>query len=151
VPAGIEARGLRLSIWGAPWDASHNGRRGACLNETEPLFALGSCSVGDPLQTGYRPLAFLTLPTRCGAPLSFAARASSWQGGGGLSATATSRDAGGAPVPLAGCSELRFDPDAAGLLSDRKASSSSGFAFRSAGKTPGSPIPERGSARTPAR
>jgi hypothetical protein len=132
VPAGLRARGLRLNLWGVPWDASHNGERGECLNEAKPSFPWAGCSVGDPfLSSQDRPLALLTLPTVCGAPLSLAARASSWQGTGALSATAS------AGAPLGGCAQLDFKPRAEGLLTVKKASSSSGFVFRLTGEDPG--------------
>jgi hypothetical protein len=131
LPAALHARGLRLSVWGVPWDASHNGQRGDCLDEAEPSFAWASCSVGDPLlDSQHRPLAFLTLPARCGAALAFTARARSWQGTGGVSRPAST-------APLTGCGELRFEPLATGLLTVRKASSASGFVFGLTGEDPG--------------
>jgi DNA-binding beta-propeller fold protein YncE len=138
VPEALEAEGLALSLWGIPWDASHNGERGNCLNEAEPSFPWAKCSVGEPLQS--KPLAFLTLPTACGEPLEFTAWATSWQGGG-LEASAVNRDGEDQPVPLAGCDTLpslqSFDLNAEGLLSVSKASSSSGFVFRFGNEDPG--------------
>ena len=138
VPAALEVRALEISIWGTPWDASHNTERGDCLNESEPAFAWSKCSVGEPLTN--RPLAFLTLPTECGAPLAFTAKALSWQGEQ-ASSEALSRDSGGDPALLADCEGLpafqSFDLDAEGLLSVSKASSSSGFVFRLANEDPG--------------
>ena len=131
-PAALEAESLQLGLWGIPWDASHNTQRGNCLNESEPAFAWCKASVGEPLSS--RPLAFLTLPTECGAPLSFTARARSWQQPGEFVAGALNRDSGGDPAPMSGCGSLpgfeTIDLTAEGLLSVAKSSSSSGFVFR---------------------
>jgi hypothetical protein len=134
VPQSLKAEALRLSLWGTPWDASHNTERGDCLNEAEPDFAWAKCSVGEPLD--HRPLAFLTMPTQCGEPLAFAVRAVSWQGES-LSAQALSRDEAGEPVPVSGCAQLGFVPGVEGLLSTGKASSASGFVFRFTNDDPG--------------
>jgi hypothetical protein len=128
VPLILEARGVGLSLWGVPWDASHNGERGNCLNQAEPAFPWAKCSIGEPL--GNRPLAFLTLPTECGKPLAFTSRTRSWQAGGTETEQATSDHPSGEPAPMAGCDSIGFNPDPEGLLSVKKASSSSGFVFR---------------------
>ena len=38
-PRACSYRSAEVSLWGAPWDASHNAERGDCLNEAEPGFA----------------------------------------------------------------------------------------------------------------
>jgi hypothetical protein len=116
----LDIDGLDLTLWGVPWAASHDGERGACLNEAEPGFPWAKCSLGPPL--AQRPLAYLTMPASCGAPLAFAARAESWQQPGEAVAESTS-------PPLRGCDALRFDPIPTAQLSDRKASSASGLQF----------------------
>ena len=121
VPQALQLGGMELSLWGVPWDASHDYQRGDCLNEAEPSFGWGKCSAGEPLNT--QPRAFLTLPGVCGAPLSFAASASSWQG------EAQSQSAQG-PAPLQGCAGLEFNELQSGQLSVKKASSASGYAYR---------------------
>jgi hypothetical protein len=120
---------------GVPWDASHNGERGNCLNEAEPGFPWAKCSVGEPLNSP--PRAFLTLPTECGQPLSFTAQVGSWQQTGAESASA------GDPAPVAGCSSLVYNPTPEGFLSVKKASSSSGFSFRFSDEDPGLADPRR--------
>ena len=122
IPQSLELESVKVSLWGAPWDASHNAERGDCLNEEEPGFAFAKCWVGEP-QTS-KPRAFVTLPTVCGASLTFDAEASSWQQGGTETATASS---GG---PVTGCENLKFELESDGLLSVTKASSASGFVFR---------------------
>jgi hypothetical protein len=128
VPQALALHGLRLTLWGAPWDASHNAERGNCLDEAEPSFPWCMASVGEPLTNP--PLAFLTLPTECGSALSFTARGVSWQGTGALSATAVNHDPGGEPVPVSGCDSLGFGPSSEGFLSVKKAASATGFVFR---------------------
>jgi hypothetical protein len=111
---------LELTVWGTPWGVAHNGERGNCLNEAEPGFSWAKCSVGPPVADP--PLAYLTLPTSCQGPLAFTVRADSWQGSD-LTA------AGDQAPPLEGCESLPFDPRPAGQLSDRRATSPSGYVF----------------------
>ena len=127
-PQGIDVGGISLTLWGVPWGVSHNGERGNCLNEAEPGFPWAKCSVGPP--SGNAPLAYLTLPTTCGEPLGFTARARSWQQGGEAVATAVGRDDSGEPAELEGCGGLIFDPHPVGRLTDKKASSPTGFNFQ---------------------
>ncbi|HXR31394.1 MAG TPA: hypothetical protein VN752_09675, partial [Solirubrobacterales bacterium] len=131
VPEALAAQALSISLWGVPWDASHDPQRGNCLNEQEPDFGWGRCSVGEPNDN--RPLALLTLPTHCGEPLGFAAQLTSWQG-----ATDGAQAVGSAP--LAGCESLDFEDfalGAEGLLSTKNASTSTGFVFRLVNDDPG--------------
>jgi hypothetical protein len=121
VPQSLQLQGMKLSLWGVPWDASHNSQRGDCLNEAEPSFGWGRCSVGEPLTT--EPTAFITMPSLCGQSLSFGAQASSWQG----EAESQSTEQGPA---LQGCAGLEFNLLQAGQLSVKKASSASGYAYR---------------------
>ena len=120
-PQTLNVNAFAMTLWGTPWGVSHNGERGNCLNEAEPSFPWGKCSVGPP--SGFHPLAYLTLPTTCTGPLAFAARADSWQQPATVSAAA------GGPA-LGGCAGLVFDPHPFGRLTDKKASSSSGFNFQ---------------------
>jgi hypothetical protein len=111
---------MELTIWGTPWGVSHNGQRGNCLNEAEPSFNWGKCSVGPPVANP--PLAYLSLPTSCAAPLAFTASADSWQEPGSVSATYE------APA-LEECETLGFDPRPVGQLADLRTSSPSGYEF----------------------
>jgi hypothetical protein len=141
VPPGLALRGLAVTIWGTPWDASHNGERAACLNEAEPSFPWAKCSgVGEPLSSP--PLAFLTLPTECGAPLAFTVRAESWSGAE-VSAEALNRDSSDQPVPIEGCENLDFKPHVFGALSTKRVSSPSGFVFGLTNGDPGFVNPRR--------
>ncbi|HEX5712537.1 MAG TPA: hypothetical protein VFX85_04400 [Solirubrobacterales bacterium] len=129
IPQTLDVRDLRMSLWGTPWAASHDGERGNCLNEEEPQFPWAKCSVGRP-EGANQPLAYLSLPTRCAGPLSFAAAASSWQQPGPATAQAVSRDALGEPASITSCAKLRFAFAATGLLTTEKASSPSGYNFQ---------------------
>jgi NHL repeat len=121
IPQDLQLESLTVSLWGAPWDASHNTQRGDCLNEEEPTFGFAKCWAGEPLTS--KPRAFVTLPTVCGASLTFSAEASSWQQPGTDQATASSGQ-------VTGCQKLKFELESNGLLSVTKASSASGFVFR---------------------
>jgi hypothetical protein len=128
VPQTLDLRGLTLSLWGTPWGASHNGERGDCLNEAEPDFAWAKCSVGNPAL--FPPAGFVSLPTRCSGPLSFNVSASAWQQSAAVADSAANRDSLGHPAELGGCGQIPFEPASEGLLTDRKASSPSGYNFR---------------------
>jgi hypothetical protein len=132
-PQAAAIYGLDLSLWGTPWGASHDGERGNCLNEAEPEFPWGKCSVGSP--AAQPPQAYLTMSTDCSEPLTFGVRATSW-GGTGAAAAYTEND-GGEPVLLKGCPLLRFEPGAFGQLTSNRTSSPSGFVFSLVGKTGG--------------
>ena len=120
----LQAQGLELALWGAPWDASHNTERGNCLNEAEPGFpwceVLGRRAAqhhAARLPHPARPSAATRLPSRRGsAPGSSRARRARRR------STAT-------PAAIrrrsTGCSSLIFNPEPEGFLSVKKASSSS--------------------------
>lgn len=122
VPQALDLYGLTFELWGTPWGVNHDSQRGNCLNEAEPAFGWAKCSVGAPKQNPR--LAYLTLPTDCGATLPFVLKASSWQ----EPSKQVSRTYG-APG-LTECEKLRFEPVASGIVSNPRASSPSGFDFR---------------------
>ncbi len=128
VSQGLDISGLDLVLWGTPWGASHNGERGNCLNQAEPDFPWAKCSVGEPKDAP--PLAYLTLPHQCSGPLSFVARADSWQQPGEVAATAVNRDSAGTQVEMGPCGGAPFAPKPVGQLSDARASSPAGYNFR---------------------
>lgn len=119
-PEAFDLYGMEMTIWGVPWGVSHNSQRGNCLNEREPSFGWGKCSVGPPVADP--PEAYLTLPASCEAPLAFSATADSWQGEG---ARASSQG----PEPLKNCDSLGFDPRPVGQLVNPRAASPSGYEF----------------------
>ncbi len=127
IPQRLDVYGMKISLWGIPWNASHNRERGDCLNEAEPTFPWCKRSVGEPVT--FPPRAYLSVPTACSGPLFFSARASSWQQPGEASALALNRDSLGQPAEMS-CKGLVFEPKPVGQLNDTKASSPSGYSFR---------------------
>jgi len=127
-PQSLDVSGLDIALWGIPWAASHNGERGNCLNEAEPLFPWAKCSVGEPQIN--KPLAYLTLPATCSPQLDFTATASSWQQPAQVKRQAQSLDSLAQPAPVGACTSVPFDPHPAGFLTTTKASSGSGYNFR---------------------
>ncbi len=117
----LDVQGLTLTIWGNPWTTPHNGQRGNCLNELEPSFPFAKCAISPP-QPDHAPFAYLTLPTSCTGPFSFAVRAVSWQG----SAIAGAADVG---APLESCTGVPFAPQALAQATNPRASSPSGLDF----------------------
>jgi hypothetical protein len=137
----IDISALKISLWGTPWLMSHDSERGDCLNEEDPQspfgeegtplpeYKAGSCSIGDPRKE--RPLAYLTLPTFCGAPMSFSATADAWQQPATVSASSQSQDAKGNPLSLSGCGLLAFSSVASATVAPTTAdaASASGLDF----------------------
>lgn len=148
IPQSLDLRRLELVLWGTPWAVSHNPERGNCLNEREPSFPWAKCQVGDPATSV--PRAYLTLPTVCSGPLSFAVSARSWQQGVEVSAQAVNRDEAGQPVDVGSCGDLFFDPAPVGQLTDVKASSPTGYNFQLSSDQRGLTEPSR-RAPVPAR
>jgi len=136
IPQALSLPGLSLTLWGVPWDATRDGERGNCLNESEPSFPWAKCSVvGEPATSG-PPLALLTLPTECGQPLAFTAQAESWSGAQ-QSAESLNRNDSDQPVLVEGCETLDFKPGIGGGLTTKVVSTSSGFALDLTAKDPG--------------
>jgi hypothetical protein len=98
VPPGLGLEALRLTLWGSPWDAGHDGERGDCLDEQDGG-SWGSCLVFDAAPAPPSQVqSLLTMPTTpCGAPLAYAATLTSWQGAGA--------EAEAAGPALSGCNE----------------------------------------------
>jgi hypothetical protein len=127
-PQTFDVSALRLSLWGTPWGASHDGERGNCLNEAEPAFPWAKCTVGEPLV--HPPRSFLTMPAACSSQLAFTASASSWQQPALLTRTALNRTSAGTAAPVSGCGSVEFAPKPIAFLTTEKASSGSGYNFR---------------------
>jgi hypothetical protein len=127
LPLALDAGRLSFSFWGTPYATSHDGERGDCLNELEPDFPWAKCSVGRP--SIFTRTAYVSLPTRCASTLPFAATATAWQQPGPVQAQALNRSPGGPVVPLTGCGSLTPNFSATGVLTDKKASSPSGYNF----------------------
>jgi hypothetical protein len=99
---GVPITGVSTTFWGVPADPRHDDERGhTCLIIRGPSGRL--C----PANTAVVPL--LTLPSSCGAPLTFAIHADSWQGGE-ANASVQSNDSEGQPAGLDGCNQLPFAP-----------------------------------------
>jgi hypothetical protein len=133
ISQSLDLRGVSVSLWGTPWATSHDDERGDCLNELEPGFAWAKCSVGPP--STFERLAYLSMPTRCSSSLTFSVTATSWQQPGTATASTLNRNPDGSIAPLNGCASLHPSYSATGVLSDKKASSPSGYNFHLANNT----------------
>ena len=134
VPQGLAIDGVSLDIWGAPWDASHDGERGDCLKEGDPSFPWAKCSVGPPKTN--TPLPFLTLPASCQGRLAYRAQADSWQApghwvGDGMTTPAQER-----------CDQLHFQTTSFSGPTSNRASTATGFDFNLAVDQEGLTNPE---------
>jgi hypothetical protein len=139
-PQAIDVSGLELVLWGTPWGASHDGERGNCLNEVEPSFPWAKCSAASPLFIP--PTAYLSMPTHCQGALTYSLSASSWQGGVTVSRSHTPAGV------LEDCDALLFEPLAHGQLTNRKASSGTGYVYELENKDQGLTAP---SSRVPSQ
>jgi hypothetical protein len=134
----IDFATLEITIWGTPWAYEHDGERGNCLNEQEPVspygspttfgpFKAGSCAVGSPEYFEDHEHAYLTLPTTpCAAPLSFSLALASWQGGE-AEATAQATDGEGHTTTLRECRTHLTIPKV--QLTTERAASGTGLVF----------------------
>jgi hypothetical protein len=132
LPQSLNLYGLKITIWGNPWGTSHNGLRGNCLNEAEPSFPWAKCKV----RGEHEAWAYLTLPTSCEAALSFSAIADSWQQSGAYGPEGEPdltdpawQKASSDQVPLGGCNQLSFSPNAKTITTTDRVSSPSGLDF----------------------
>ena len=127
-PQGLAIDGVQITIWGTPWAVSHDPERGNCLNESEPSFGWGKCSVGPPKNN--RPESFLTLPTSCNGPMPFSVNADSWeQPGQWVGDSSVSHDAEGNPQGLERCDRVNFQTTSFSQPTTVRASTATGFDF----------------------
>jgi hypothetical protein len=110
---------VQAQIWGDPSSSAHERIRGKCV------FLDSTCPV-DP-----RKPALLTMPSDCpGTPLSFKARADSWEEPGkDRLAKYESADLLGNPVSLTGCGALPFEPSIQSRATTDLSDSPSGLDF----------------------
>jgi hypothetical protein len=100
----LNLQSIDLTLWGVPWDKSHDGLRGNCLNESEPASSWGKCTTGSGLSP--TPQAYLTLPSACEGPLRWEVSADSWQEpGASIEAQAENLNPEGHPIGVSGCVE----------------------------------------------
>jgi hypothetical protein len=103
----------------------------AGIPQTEPLInvrltVFGTVGKKEPAQDFRKP--FLTLPTGCTGPLRSSISADSYQNPGHfVGASAVTRDSGGQPMGLSGCSKLLFPPTISVAPDTTDASTSSGL------------------------
>ena len=120
-----------MTTWGVPADPAHDTER--CT----PAEAFTGCTVSPPRPPGSARLALLTNPTRCGAPLSVTASASSW-----AEPERFDRAATGLP-PISGCDRLAFAPTLTAQPTSPRAGAPTGLDLRLDLPAPeGSQVPE---------
>jgi hypothetical protein len=108
---------VKLSLWGVPGDAAHDGQRGwECLEN------FGSC----PRSTASAPPPFLIMPTSCEAPFRSTLRADSW-GSSARPSEVAEPASYQLPEAIDGCSRLPFAPSITAVPDVPKASTSTGL------------------------
>ncbi len=108
--------GSRLTVWGVPQEAGHDGER-LCPNHEHP------CPDGEPVKP------FLTLPTACSGPLTSTVSADSYQEPGRFvdGPPSVTHDSSGSLLAVTGCSKLHFPPSIGVSPDVPDASSSTGL------------------------
>jgi hypothetical protein len=120
IPTDVKIQGVRVRIWGAPAEASHDAER-ECFNfETEGF--------EHPCGTDERELPFLSLPTSCGAPLVTTLKVNSLDGEFDEMST-ESLGEGGIPEGIKGCEAPAFEPGITAHPQTAAAESPSGLHF----------------------
>jgi hypothetical protein len=91
----------KVTVWGVPAAEAHDSQRGSCA------LKIGLCPVNLPENP------FLTLPTKCSAPLTFGFEADSWQNPNPPVWFKTSASIGGNATPASptACSKVLFKPE----------------------------------------
>ena len=135
IPQGLDLQSLNLELWGTPWNPSHDGERGSCLDEANANFPWALCpptvnSIGSRF-------AYITMPTACSSSLPFTLSTSSWQQPGTYAAQAVNRNASNQPVAVSDCEGLSFKSHPELTLTTQKASSATGLTFRLANQDEG--------------
>jgi hypothetical protein len=149
LPQSFDLRAMTMTIWGTPWEGGdpkqggtpgHNPQRGNCLNE-QTGGSWGECLVFDFAPAPDSLIkSYLTLPTiPCGQPLSYAAVATSWQGG---------NDSAGAITPALSACNKSLATLKAQLMTDA-AASRTGLALNLAVNDGGGILNPGGIARPP--
>jgi hypothetical protein len=99
VSEGLPLGGVELTLWSVPASDTHNSIRSVG----------GGTKTGSEVLSKAPKLPFLSNPTTCsGAPLTFSARADSWQGGSG-EAVPFSSDMAGNPLVMTDCGNVPFE------------------------------------------
>lgn len=128
VPQQVNISGLRITLWGTPWSASHNFERGNCLDEAQPDAPWeNGCDAGASQLSP--PLAYLTLPSTCSGPLVYGVSATSWQQPNTVLRWQFSHFNEGEPLQLEGCGAIGFSPTSQAFVANPRAASPSGFDF----------------------
>jgi len=110
----------QVQLWGDPSAESHDSTRG------DQCLAFGSTACPVPAQR----FPLLTMPTHCGGPLTYNARADSWEEPGVFSeASYESADLQGNPVGVEGCNQLDFEPTISSQPTTNLTDSPSGLDF----------------------
>ena len=120
--------GVTTTLWGVPYDHSHDGQRGECLGFDGST--LGAC----PVEQAPKP--FLRMPTSCSSsPPNTTLYADSWQNPvqslelEGVKAEVFNHDSEGDPVGVGGCELLDFSPTVSVQPETSAAASPSGLDF----------------------
>lgn len=112
----------RVTVWGVPGSAAHDGQRGwGCLLRSLGYTSSKPCNTSE----GAEPAPFLSLPSRCGVPLSSSVEGDSWSDPGVMQQLASDTGA-----PLTGCDRLAFRPGLGLAASTSTASSPVGLTVK---------------------
>lgn len=106
--------GIHTTLWGDPSAESHDGQRGRCLYPTRTQ---ERCPLPERAH-----MAFLTMPSACGAPLATTVAITSWLGD---KQTASYTEA----QSLGDCASLPFEPSISARPTTTRADSPSGLEF----------------------
>jgi hypothetical protein len=127
IAQGEAVESVRVKLWGVPADPSHDSlRQGpggsvAVLNFNTPS--------SNHYSTNVAPTAFLTAPTSCpDTPLTFGARADSWENPGKFATYTTTSDEDGTPFLIGDCDRVSFAPTAESKSLSHSADAPTGLA-----------------------
>ncbi|NLT06362.1 MAG: hypothetical protein GXY03_08625, partial [Solirubrobacterales bacterium] len=110
ISQGLVMIGAEVTLWGVPFDPSHDAMRPVGGNLLTCIPGFG-CFGGGQAASGV-PRPFLSLPTECsGEPLVTTGLIDGWRTIGEFGSASFDTDSDGQPFVLTGCDELAFDPE----------------------------------------
>lgn len=123
ISQALALRGTKITLWGVPASPAHDSERlGTGCDDIK---------IGTPCAAGVPEKAFLTNPSDCAAgPLPTTIEVDTWQDQGSFTTASFDHDPNGAPMAVAACERVPFEPELTALPTSHRADSPTGLAVK---------------------